>query len=69
MHMVTKIQQLQTTGEEGVELLVNEPFENEEWSVHLQNISFTKALTYYYSPVLQFIGELSNNLICERFQD
>jgi len=31
MHMVTKIQQLQTTGEEGVEVLVNEPFENEEW--------------------------------------
>jgi hypothetical protein len=31
MHMVTKIQQLQTTGEEGVEVLVNEPLENEEW--------------------------------------
>ncbi|CAM6007596.1 unnamed protein product [Sphagnum balticum] len=31
MHMVTKIQQLQTTGEEGVEVLVNEHFENEEW--------------------------------------
>jgi hypothetical protein len=30
MHMVTKIQQRQTTGEEAVEVLVNEPFENEE---------------------------------------
>jgi len=28
--MVTKIQQRQTTGEEAVEVLVNEPFENEE---------------------------------------
>jgi hypothetical protein len=70
MHMVTKIQQLQTTGEEGVEVLVNEPFENEEWKgqftskiYHLQRYLLTSPQS------CQFIGELSNKLICERFQD
>jgi hypothetical protein len=71
MHMVTKIQQRQTTGEEAVEVLVNEPFENEEWKgqftskiYHLQRYLLTTT-----PQSCQFIGELSNKLICERFQD
>lgn len=52
MYMVTRMQEQQTSGSEGVEVLVNEPFENEEFGrgqytskiYHLQRYSLSWVL-------------------------